>query len=583
MNRHIKWAVLCLSLISIFVFVDKSWATSSSLVINQVQLGDSLSASDEFIELRNNNLQPIDVTNWCLYYASSANLTNGNKLNCLTPESESTHIFVPGDMSIFFVSSTFSTNYMNVGFDLKFGAGLGGTGGHIRLIDSQDLVVDKLGWGSAASPESFAASVPGTGMVLSRIVDAENKSQDTDNNLLDFSTIKPDEVYSYGSLYEVVDLCLNIPGIQDLMPDGMMDDKYGGCIDILVDVCQNIDGIQIAIPQGFGLDENGDCAIDVCGNIDGLQSKIPEGLVVSDGDQCHLPDVCINIDDLQINVPDGYYLDEISGKCLLDLPRIQINEIMPNPAGSDSGNEFIEIYNPNDVSVNLDNYKLQVGGKYILFPSGTKVEPNSYYVIQNNVTSYTLTNTGSSVGLWTSDDVLMGENINYSSALEGESWSYFKDGWQYTNRPTPGEVNLINYLKPKVATVSVVSELKQCAPNQYRNPETNRCRLIATVGSVLTACKVGQYRSETTNRCRSIASDAAVLAACDDNQERSPETNRCRNIVSNVIPEAAFAVEPFYDPQNDSQQWLVLSFVFFATMFYAVWEWRPEIKKLFTR
>ncbi len=583
MNRHIKWAVLCLSLIPFFLFVDKSSAISNSLVINQVQLGDSLSASNEFIELRNNAPEDVDVTDWCIYYASSANVTNGSKLNCFTVEHESTHVFVPGDMSVFFISNTFNTNYADVGFDIKFGTGLSGTGGHIRIIDNQGLVIDKVGWGSAVSPESFAASVPGAGMVLSRLLDSGNKPQDTDNNLLDFSSTEPGAVHPYGALYEVVDLCLNISGIQDLMPEGMMADEFGDCVDIPIDVCQNIAGLQIEIPIGMGLDQNSDCVVDVCGNIDGIQSDIPEGLVISDGDQCHLPDVCINIDDLQFDVPVGYYFDETSGKCLLDLPYIQVNEILPNPSGSDAGNEFIEIYNPNEVSVNLDNYKLRFGSKYIELPVGVIIDPNSYFVIRNDEIKFTLTNTGSNISLWTLDDMIMGEEVNYYSAPDGETWSYFSDGWRYTNRPTPGDINLPRLIEPKILAASVTSQLKPCAANQYRNPETNRCRLISTVGAVLVPCKVGQYRSETTNRCRNIASDAAVLAACDDNQERNPETNRCRNIVSNVIPEAAFAVEPFYDSQSDPLQWASLGFAFFVVVFYAVWEWRPEIKKLFSR
>ena len=583
MSKHIKWAVLWLSLLFVFIVVDKSYAVSSNLVINQVQLGDSLSASNEFIELKNNAPEDVDITNWCLYYTSSTNVTNGNKMNCFITGDDSTHIFIPGDMSIFFVSNTFNSNYIDIGFDMKFAIGLSGTGGHIRLIDNQDLVIDKVGWGSAISPESFAAPKPGAGQVLSRLVDADNKARDTDDNLLDFSLTEPRSMYFYGGLYEVVDLCINIPGIQDLMPEGMMVNETGACVDIPIDVCQNIDGLQVEIPIGFGLDESGDCVIDVCSNIDGLQSVVPGGLVLNDGDKCYPPDVCFNLDDLQIDVPAGYYLNDVDGRCLLDLPQIQINEIMPNPSGSDNGNEFIEIYNPNEVSVSLDNYKLQIGNKYVSFPAGISIEPNSYYVIRNDETPFTLTNTGGSVSIWTSDDVLVGQVIGYLSAPEGESWSYFVDSWQYTNRPTPGNANLINLVEPKIVSVSIASELKPCAPNQYRNPETNRCRLIATAGSVLVPCKDGQYRSETTNRCRNIASDSGVLAACDDNQERNPETNRCRKIVSSVIPEAAFAVEPYYDSQNNSPEWIALGSVFFVAIFYAIWEWRPEIKKLFSR
>ena len=70
-------------------------------------------------------------------------------------------------------------------------------------------------------------------------------------------------------------------------------------IDILVgespgdDLCPNIDGVQSEVPDGLIIDNQGNCVepppVDVCPNIDGLQTVIPEGMVKDDSGNCVTP------------------------------------------------------------------------------------------------------------------------------------------------------------------------------------------------------------------------------------------------------------------------------------------------------
>jgi hypothetical protein len=187
------------------------------------------------------------------------------------------------------------------------------------------------------------------------------------------------------------------------------------------------------------------------------------------------------------------------------------------------------------------------------------------------------------------------------------AWALIENTWQYTNKPTPNarnEASITHVDSDEEVTVN----LKPCAPNQYRNPETNRCRMLVAAGSTLTACKDGQYRSEITNRCRSIASDANTLSpcnrnqerniatnrcrlvastdtdltACKDGQERSIETNRCRNVTTSV-PAAGFAVEPIVDAGSSMTGWWALGCILFLALGYAVWEWHQEIVLTFRK
>jgi hypothetical protein len=554
-------------------------AVSSTIVISQLQLASVLSASEEFIELYNNSVTDVEITNWCLYYASGQSIHIGNKLACFIPDNDDAHIYLPSHTFAFAISNQLSISSPHVGSDLKFSATLSSNMGHIRLTDETSTVIDKVGWGTAASPETVSAIAAPSGRVLQRIVD-EDTLQDTDDNSLDLEVTQPRFNYSYGAIYEVQDVCLNILGVQQVLPTDYTIDTEANCVPPLVDICTNIDAIQVVIPSGYTLD------------IDGL---------------CQ-PDVCTNIEGLQLVVPEGYKTD--NNICLLNLLPIVINELLPNAIGSDNGNEFIELYNPNQMSVSLTFYRLQIGtnlSKYFTFPAGSTIEPHAYAVFSNDDIPFTLLNSTSQVRLVSSDGQTINESAVYSNPADGVTWALINGIWSYTNQPTPNADNRA-FVFSTANIVEVVTDVKPCAPNQYRNPDTNRCRLLILAGSLVAACKDGYYRSETTNRCRNIAADVALVVPCNDNQyrnldtgrckliaavssglapcaanqERHADTNRCRT-VSLGIPDVAFAIEPIADTPSSGIEWWAVGGVMAIAISYAVWEWREEFAQGFRR
>ena len=90
--------------------------------------------------------------------------------------------------------------------------------------------------------------------------------------------------------------------------------------------------------------------------------------------------------------------------------------------------------------------------------------------------------------------------------------------------------------------------LKPCRDDQYRNPETNRCKSIASASSTLKPCAADQYRNPETNRCKKISSSSSSLKPCRSDQERNPETNRCKKVIKDTA--VAGAVDEV--PQDDS-------------------------------
>ena len=64
---------------------------------------------------------------------------------------------------------------------------------------------------------------------------------------------------------------------------------------------------------------------------------------------------------------------------------VKINEIFPNPDGSDGGQEFIELYNAGSASVRLDSWTIEVGGSSwstkATLPPESELAPGEFYLI----------------------------------------------------------------------------------------------------------------------------------------------------------------------------------------------------------
>ena len=588
--------VICL-FFSVFI-CQPSQAISPNVMISQVQLGVADLPAFEFVEIYNNSSTDVEITNWCLRYASAASTTNGNKLVCFETDNTAVHLYLPSFASAFAISDKTEEYRPNLGYDVKFLSPLSATAGYLRLINNIGTEVDKLGWGDAAllAEGGKPAPSPLDGQILERKAISLGVLKDTDINSDDFEIVAPRTTYSYGQLYEINDLCLNIEGVQESVPNGYVVNTVGACVVPVIDVCPNIEGLQPVIIIGYLLDGSGNCQPDVCLNIDGLQMTLPSGKDLEVVGKCVDHDECPNLDEIQAILPTGY-TKETDGTCKLNILPLKITELLPNPIGTDNNSEFIEIYNPNAEVVDLANYILCVSSsgdiRSYYFSEDLQIQPNEYLALRDSVINFTLVNTASIVQLLIIDGTLIDETVAYEAADEGMAWAIINDAWQYSNQPTPGASNLasIAAVTDNIAPIEEASTiLKPCPAGQYRNTETNRCRLLVSSEPVLTPCKEGQYRSQDTNRCRNIVSEpdvgspvvlgASDLKPCAEGKERNPETNRCRNIISSTIPTAGYAPQQTNQPQNDYVLWWSLAGVGAIAVGYGIWEWRQEILRL---
>ncbi len=113
-----------------------------------------------------------------------------------------------------------------------------------------------------------------------------------------------------------------------------------------------------------------------------------------------------------------------------------ITEFMPNPSGSDSNREWIEIYNTTDNAIDLTDLKIlkdSTSKSITSFTSGNEIQPHSYFVIAKKdaatsglpnvdaISAFSLTNSGThTITIKINSEII--DSISYTSSSDGKSW-----------------------------------------------------------------------------------------------------------------------------------------------------------------
>jgi DNA/RNA endonuclease YhcR with UshA esterase domain len=146
---------------------------------------------------------------------------------------------------------------------------------------------------------------------------------------------------------------------------------------------------------------------------------------------------------------------------------IIINEILPNPKGDDSENEFIELKNLNNFDVDLENWYLQdlSNTKFVLSSKkiSTKIPKNGFLVIYRKDSKIALNNVDKDcLKLFQPDGTLV-DSVCYSGkVLEDVSFAKTQKGdFEWTEKLTPGTENII--LKPNSPPTAQISANKEKA------------------------------------------------------------------------------------------------------------------------
>ncbi len=292
---------------------------------------------------------------------------------------------------------------------------------------------------------------------------------------------------------------------------------------------------------------------------------------------------------------DGLYLtpDDTGGLVIVEvLPHSR--DCSPLDSSNDCA-DYIKVYNSTNTPIDLSQYRLRAGYKgqntsvTNAFSLNGMLTPGSYSAIayRDDGNSISLTDSGDFVWLEDAAGIKIYEPVvEYPSASSvskvGSAWAFDGAGWQWTITPQPFGPNIVT--QPTVAATStsaIVSSLKPCADNQYRNPDTNRCKLTASTVTSLVPCAENQERNPATNRCKAISS-ASSLTPCQPGWTRNPDTNRCRKGTGAIL---GSSIKDVKDPHSATSYtgWIVAAAAIVAALGYGVYEWRQEIANLFLR
>lgn len=142
--------------------------------------------------------------------------------------------------------------------------------------------------------------------------------------------------------------------------------------------------------------------------------------------------------------------------------QIVINEILPDPKGPDSNDEFIELYNRSADDVDLHGWILGDASskRYLIsrqnYPS-TIIPAFGYFIVYGKESKISLNNTGDSAKLFQPNNNLL-DQISYGRAEIG--YSFMKDGgaWLWTALPTPGKLNILEEIIQNDPEIAVPSQ-----------------------------------------------------------------------------------------------------------------------------
>lgn len=437
---------LCFGLLGASVFAQETTVKNvNSLLLVEVSLGSSISASEEFVEIYNPSAKSINVAGFALQYKSKAGTSWSNKAQLngfIAPYGRYLlSNYIPS------VSQTFS-------------GGLANGDGHLRIVDALGEEIDLLGWGAAITPETASVAAHGPGGSLKRKTNEDGRFVDTNNNLFDwFESTAPTPEFDEW---------------QEVIPEELPDEP--------INVEEPVDVVS----------EN---------PTDTAPSPQPTPQVTA--------------------VPKTTH-------------NLTITELMPDPESplKDSDHEYVEIYNPNSFSVELEDYGIEAGEewRYHYTIPGYTLKKGEYVALFSIDTNLTLSNSGGQARIVGPGGQVVDE-IQYPEAESGMSYALVSGGDWFWTAPSPNAKNNMPVadtveLKPnngasvlaandtqslekkqfEFATNSTSSLAKQADSTQ--NPESQKQelnnRVLALAGVVTVLYGIYEYRSDIRVRIQQL-------------------------------------------------------------------------------
>jgi competence ComEA-like helix-hairpin-helix protein len=137
---------------------------------------------------------------------------------------------------------------------------------------------------------------------------------------------------------------------------------------------------------------------------------------------------------------------------------VYINEILPNPAGSDTTDEWVELYNSNNTAVDLSSWQIQdISGTITTYTIlKDTISANGFLFLKRPETKIMLNNDTDGISLLTPDKKII-DSVNYTKAPLGQSYNKTTSSWGWSTTLTPGTTNIITGTTTKTKSPSTSS------------------------------------------------------------------------------------------------------------------------------
>lgn len=222
---------------------------------------------------------------------------------------------------------------------------------------------------------------------------------------------------------------------------------------------------------------------------------------------------------------------------------LDITELLPNPAAplTDSDNEFIELYNPNNREVPLKGYTVQTGAdfKYKYTLEDGAIAPGAYFALFSVNSGLSLANGGGQARLLDPSGRTIATTAPYKEAKPGETWVKSETNWTWSLRSTPGAANIVEAEQPPIV------------PAVVKRPAATKTPAKKAAAPTPAAKKA--VKAANTTKAAKPKEPAATTA---------------------VVP-------PQKDPLNFN--YLILAGVGLVVVAYACYEYRHELAKLWRK
>lgn len=387
------------------------WAepVTADVLITELQVRSGAAtnaANEEFVELYNVTDQPIDVSAWSLEYKSATGTSWTHKVTL--------HGMLAARSRYLLVSDKYTSllaglsDQSTLGLDI-FSAGLADSAGHVRIVSQNmdipalPLVHDTLGWGGTA--DSAEGDAPATAPAGGKSL---KRQLDNDGKFIDTDNNASDFTLDDTPLPEADPLYVAPPDETPPDPEPVPDDPE---------------------PEPAVTPENND----------------------------------------QTAPPAEEPADTLGESIAVPAPLPpHITELLPNPAApaSDSTDEFIELYNPNDQPLDLSGYKLQSGNtfSYSYTFAGTSLNAHEYRAFLVTETGDILSNTGGQARLLDPAGAVVAQTNAYDAADDGDAWALINGAWQWTTTATPNAPNVLTLPVLKLASTKTTAKKAAAKP-----------------------------------------------------------------------------------------------------------------------